>query len=86
MKKFKIKKGFITQKMGDKLTIFDAEESLLYTFNETASYIFNKLKLGWDKQKIIEALVKKYSITREKAKKDYTELMIDLKKKRIISS
>ena len=38
MTKFKINKGFITQKMDDKTVIFDGEESMLYSFNETAVY------------------------------------------------
>lgn len=86
MKKFKINKGFIAQKLGNKLTIFDAEESTLFTFNETASYIFQKLKLGWDIDKIVEMLVLKFKIKEEKAQKDTLNFIKDLKSKKIIKS
>lgn len=85
MKKYKVRKGFITEKLDEKTVIFDGEESILYTFNETASDIFKKIKLGWDEQKITTELVKKYKISESKAKKDLRELLVDLKKKKIIS-
>ena len=83
--KYKINKGFIVQKLDDKTVIFDGEESVLYTFNETASFIFKKLKKGEEKKKIIEMVEKKYDITKEKAEKDFNELIADLKKKKIIA-
>lgn len=85
MKKIKIRKGFIVQKTGDKLTIFDAEESVLHSFNESASFIFAKIKLGWEKGKIVQLLAKKYKIKAEKAEKDIRNLISDLKKKKIIA-
>lgn len=83
MIKYKINKGFIVQKMGKKTTIFDSEESALYTFNETASYIFQKLKLGWEKKKIIEGLVKKYQGKKERVEKDFDGIFVELMKKKI---
>ncbi len=82
---YKINKGFIIQKLNDKTVIFDGEESVLYTFNETASYIFQKLKKGWEEKKIIDALTKKYKVKEDKATKDFKELFGDLKKKKIIA-
>jgi len=84
-KKYKIIKGLIQQKLGDKTVIFDGEESVLYTFNETASFIFQKLKLGWEEEKIIKTLVKKYQIKEKRAEKDVNDLISDLLKKKIIS-
>jgi len=84
--KYKINKGLITQKINNKTIIFDGEESVLYTFNETASFIFKKLKKGEEKEKIIEMVEKKYDIKKERAQKDFNELLSDLKKKKIISS
>lgn len=81
---YKITKGLITQKLDNKTVIFDGEESVLYTFNETASYIFLKLKAKWDEKKIILSLVKRYGLKEERAKKDVKELIVDLKKKKII--
>lgn len=84
--KYKINKGLITQKLDDKTVIFDGEESILYTFNETAGYIFKKIKSGEDEEKIIDLIVKRYQIKPETAKKDLKDLLVDLKKKKIISS
>lgn len=86
MMKYKVNKGLITQKLDDKTVIFDGDESILYTFNETASYIFKKIKSGEDEKKIVDLIIKRYQIKPEKAKKDLIELISDLKKKKIISS
>lgn len=82
--KFKINKGFIVQKVGDKSTIFDGEESALYTFNKTGTLIFDKLKLGWDADKIIKLMSKTYSIGEKEAKKDFDEFTKGLIKSKII--
>jgi len=83
-KKYKITKGLILQKLENKTVVFDSDESVLYTFNETASFIFSKLKLGWDEEKISQGLLKKYKVTRINAKKDIKELINKLGKKMII--
>lgn len=85
MPKYKINKGFIVQKLDDKTVIFDGEKSSLYTFNETASFIFQKLKKGLNDKEIIEGIVKKYKVKKEKAIEDFKELFSELKKKKIIS-
>lgn len=81
---YTITKGLITQKLDNKTVIFDGEESVLYTFNETASYVFLKIKAKWDEKKIILSLVKRYGVKEERAKKDVKELIKDLLKKKII--
>ncbi len=81
---YKIKKGFIIQKIDDKTVLFDGDKSILYTFNETASYIFQKIKSKWDEKKIINALVKRYKVTEKRAEKDVQELIGELKKKKIL--
>jgi len=82
---YKINKGFIVQKLDDKTVIFDGDNSVLYTFNETASYIFKKLKTGQSEKEIITSLVKRYHIKEDRAKKDIKELIAELKKKKIIN-
>lgn len=82
--KYKVVKGLISQKMGDTLTIFDGERSVLYTLNETASFIFKKIKSGQNEQDIVRQLVKKYKIKPDKAKKDAKKFVEDLKKKGIV--
>lgn len=84
--KYKINKGFIYEELDDKMVIFDGEKSALYTFNETASYIFKKLKKGVEKEKIIEMVEKKYDIKKDRAEKDFNEMIADLKKRKVISS
>lgn len=83
--KYKINKGFIMQKVGEKSTIFDGEESALYTFNKKASVIFGKIKAGWEKEKIVNYLAKFYSIKKEMAEKDFDDFTEDLIKSKIIS-
>lgn len=84
--KYRINKGFIVQKLDDKTVIFDGEESVLYTFNKTASEIFKMVKTGKEKKEIVARLVKKYSIKEDRAEKDVEELIGDLKKKKILKT
>ena len=85
MKKYRLNKGFITQKVGSKTTVFSGEDSILYTFNNTASFIFNGLKLGWEKSKIIQGLVEKYGVKRTTAASDIEDFIKQLKTKKILS-
>ena len=57
---YQIQKGLIIQKIDKETIIFDAEESVLYTLNETASEIFRMLKKGLKEEEIVEKIVKKY--------------------------
>lgn len=84
MKTYRVQKGFIVQKLGDKLTIFDGEKSMLYTFNETAGLIFQQLKKGKTEQEIVKLFVKRYKITQDQVKKDVKELLRDLTAKKIV--
>lgn len=83
--KYKINKGLITQNVDSKTVIFDGDESVLYTFNETASYIFKQLSLGKNKESIIGGLVKKYEVKMEVAEKDFEEFLKDAIAKKIVS-
>lgn len=83
--RYKVQKGFIVQKLGNKTTIFDGEESLLYSFNSTASFIFKKIKKGLNRIEIIEAMILKYKITKIRAEKDYSDLEKELIKNKIIT-
>lgn len=81
---YRINKGFIADKVGNKITIFDGETSTLYTFNKTGSIIFSKIKLGWKEKKITDFLVKNYSVKAEKAKKDVGDFIQMLLKNNIV--
>lgn len=71
--------------MGKDLVIFDGEESTLYTFNETAAFIFRKLKQQSTVENIAKELVKKYKIKETEAQKDAKNLIRDLLAKKIIN-
>ena len=81
---YKIQKGLIIQKIDKETVIFDAEESVFYTLNETASEIFKMIKKGLSEEEIVEKMIKKYSIKKEKAEKDVKELVEGLIKKGIV--
>lgn len=82
--KYRTQKGLIVQKLGKETVIFDGEESVLYTLNQTASEIFKMLKKGLSEEEIVEKMVKKYSIKKERAEKDVRELVEELIKKGIV--
>jgi hypothetical protein len=84
MSKFKINKELIFQYLNKKITIFDGEKSILYTFNETATYILNQLKKGSTQSDIITLLIKKYKISQIRAQKDTQDIIKDFLKKKIV--
>lgn len=83
--KYKINKGLISQILDRKLTIFDGEKSILYTFNDTASFIFNELKKNQKEETIVENLIKTFKIDKKIAEKDFSNFIKDLIEKKIIS-
>ena len=85
MKKIKINKGFITQKSGKKLTIFDPEASIVYSFNETAAFIFERIKRDSTVGEIIEKVCKKYDVSKDKAQSDVSEFLNTLVKNKIVT-
>jgi hypothetical protein len=84
--KYKVNNEFVTKILNNKLSIFDSENSMLYRFNETATFIFKKIKSGLDKQAVIMELIKKYDAKKDEAEKDFDELIKDLRTKKIITS
>ena len=81
-KKYKVNKKFIIQKLDGKIVIFDGEKSILNTLNSTASFMFQKIKLGWDKGKIIDAIVKSYSIDEKTVSNDLEKMIKELEPQR----
>jgi len=81
---YQIQKGLIIQKIDKETVIFDAEESVLYTLNETASEIFRLLKKGLKEEEIVEKIVKKYDVRKERVEKDVRELFKELEKRKIL--
>lgn len=83
-KHYQFNPDFIFEFIDQKLTVFDAEKSFLYTFNETASYIFKLLKKNEVKEEIVEKIQKRYGITQEVASRDFDALLSSLKTKQIL--
>ena len=83
---YKINKNLILQKMDENLVGFDVDRSFLYNFNETAEFIFKKIKLGWEEEKIVLALAKIYDVALPALKKDVKTLIKDMVKNKIIYS
>jgi len=81
----KINKGIVIQKKGKTSTIFDGEKSILFTLNDTATFIFSCLKLDKKTEEIAKFMVKKYKITPDVATKDIRDFITELKKKKIVS-
>jgi len=81
---YQIQKGLIIQKIDKETVIFDAEESVLYTLNETASEIFRLLKKGLKEEEIVEKIVKKYDVRKERVEKDVREIIGKLEKRKIL--
>ena len=81
---YQIQKGLIIQKIDKETVVFDAEESVLYTLNETASEIFRLLKKGLKKEEIVERIVKKYDVRKERVEKDVKEIIGKLEKRKIL--
>jgi len=81
---YQIQKGLIIQKIDKETVIFDAEESVLYTLNETASEIFRLLKKGLKEEEIVERMVKKYDVIKERVEKDVREIIGKLEKRKIL--
>lgn len=80
----KIKKDLIIEKIDNKIVIFDSKQLILFSFNETGSYIIKKIKSGDSRDKIINGMVRKYRIKKDLAKKDLDEFLNSLLKKRLI--
>jgi len=79
-----VNKGFISQKLDDKMVIFDGEKSTLYTFNVTASYIFKKLKLGWSAAQIVSNMEQKYAATKPRLKQDVQKIIKEFIKRKVL--
>lgn len=80
----KINKNIIFQKIDSKLVGFDIERSFLFTFNETAEYIYKKIKSGIDEKKIAALMVKRYDVDEKTALKDIKSTVALLKKNKIL--
>lgn len=80
----KIKKGLIVQKIDNETVIYDVEQAKMHTINETASFIFQKIKTIKNSEEVVNKLVKKYNITKDEARKDVNDFIKTLIKQKIL--
>jgi hypothetical protein len=80
----KINKNIIFQKIDSKLVGFDIDRSFLFTFNETAEYIYKKVKSGIDEKKLVALMTKRYDVDEKTAQKDIKSIIALLKKNKIL--
>jgi hypothetical protein len=84
MKKFILNNCVFIQKLNNSTVLFDSNNSLLFTLNDTASFILTKLLKQESPMDILIKLEKKYDIDKSNAKKDLDYFIKDLKKKELI--
>lgn len=78
------KKGFISSRLNNNVTIFDTENSLLFTLNESGTFIFDNLKKGYSNGVILKLLMKNFKVSESQAKSDLVEFIQHLKEKGIL--
>ncbi len=84
MTRYKVNKGHITEYIDETLVIFDGENSVLFSLNETATFIFNQIKSGKSSKRIIKALTERYDIDETKARNDLNRLLKQMETEDII--
>lgn len=84
IKSYVLNKSFIVQQLGDKTIIFDGNDSVLYTLNETATFILHKMKRGLSKEEILKKLLQRYAVTQKKALADLENLFKILQSKNVL--
>lgn len=82
--KYQLNKGYVTQRIDKQTVIFDGESSILYTFNETASFVFALIKKGLSDKEIIQKIVSVYEVSPETARADFVKLLGELIAKNIV--
>jgi hypothetical protein len=83
---YKINKGIVFVKKDTEISLFDPDESLLFTLNETGAFIFRQLKTNPSMETLVLKVTQTYHISPQKAKKDIEELIEKLHKYHIITS
>lgn len=81
---YKIKKGLIFEKKGKKIAIFDPVKSTIYELNETATIIFNKLKLGLGEVEVKKYLLNKFKVNEKITDKQVAKIIKDLLRKKVL--
>ncbi|MCR4263900.1 MAG: PqqD family protein [Candidatus Roizmanbacteria bacterium] len=80
------KSDIILQKSGKQILAFDAEESMLHTFNKTAGLLIPGLKKGSTISELAAILVKKFGIPESQSMRDIKQLVLTLEKKGLLQN
>ena len=83
-KTFCFNSNFIYEKLNNQLTVFNTERSYLYTFNDTASFVYQLLKRHQTIDQVSKAMQRHYGLTKEKADKDLGLFLKELETKQIL--
>ena len=82
---YKYNHKLVLQKLDRKFVGFDPDRSFLYTFNSTAEFVFKKIKLKWDEDRIVAAMAKIYDAPVATIKKDVRAIIKDMVKHKILT-
>lgn len=82
----RINRSLLIEKIDGKIVIFDSLRSVFFNFNETGSYIIDKIKKGFGQKEIIDGLVKRYGIERRTAENDFNDFLNQIQKKKLVSA
>lgn len=85
-KKYKVNKEIVHQVIDGELVIFDSDNSLLLTLNETATAIFNSLSKEQTIDDIVRLMTSEFDVETKQAKKDTRTLIDELIKKNIVTA
>jgi hypothetical protein len=84
--RIKLKNSVTIHKIKNKVSLFDGETSTLYTLNDSAEFILNGLKVGWEKTRVVAGLMEKFGATKNEASEDYQKILDFLNVKELIAN
>lgn len=73
-------KNLVFQKLGGQVVIFDSRSSRLFTFNKTAGLMLEKIRAGWDREKVIDFMTEEYRQDQQVIERDLDDLLKELKR------
>ncbi|MCX6732685.1 MAG: PqqD family protein [Candidatus Roizmanbacteria bacterium] len=82
----KVNKNLIVQRLEDSVVLFDSDASVLYTLNESATFIFGLLKKKASKKDVILKMKKRYGLDEKKIESDFNEVLNEFIKKGIVTT
>jgi len=83
-KKLILENSFIERDLGDEVVLMSSDGQEIHSFEDTAFWIWKKIKEGITPDKIISELIDEYDVEEESARKDFIDFILDLKKKGIL--